>query len=175
MDYLIIDFLSPYLVDDCIKIILDFKKELEFFDNFNLIYTSILSYKNKKKIILNDNIDLNYMIYYLDNYKKDMIEKYHFHLYIYDNYGFCQNRRMNYDELSKFTFNGALNINSIQRINNKRILLVLDEDYTKLDNLSKITKGCSYYFKRLKNQIYIQMNIVYITLCYARNPFVSNT
>ena len=47
MDYLIIDFLSPYLVDDCIKIILDFKKELEFFDNFNLIYTSILSYKNK--------------------------------------------------------------------------------------------------------------------------------
>ena len=82
---------------------------------------------------------------------------------LYDNYSFCNSIRLNYDELNLYS-KESLNINSIQRINNKRILLVLDEDYSKLDNISKISKGFKYYVKRCTNFVY--MNIFYIQLCF---------
>jgi len=166
MDNLIIKCLSPYLIDDCTNIILEYKKNMEYFDKFHLIYKNILSHKNKKKTEINDEITIDEMIYYLDNYDKDLIENYNFHLYIYDNNSFFKNIRLNYDELSNFKDNELLNINSIQRINNKRILLVLDKDYSKLDNISKITKGFKYYLKRCTNYLYIKMNITYIKLSF---------
>jgi hypothetical protein len=176
MDSLIINYLSPYLIDDCIDIILEYKKEMEYFEDLHLIFRSILSNKNKKKKELTEEINIRDMIFYLHYYEKDIIKKYYFHLYIYDNYSFCKNIRLNYQELFNFKYNGLLNINSIQRINNKRFLLVLDEDYSKLDNISKITKGFKYYIKRCTNFVYIKMNIAYIKLCFIRNPTItSNT
>ena len=130
-----------------------------------MIYNRILYHKNKKKIELNDNINLNEMIYHLKNYHEKLIDQYNFHLYIYDNYSFCNSIRLNYKELNSFSKNSLI-IHSIQRINNKRILIVVDEDYSKLDNITKITKGFKYYLRRCSNFIYIKINIAYIKLCF---------
>jgi hypothetical protein len=159
--------LSPYLIDDCINIIIEFKNEMEYFDELNLIYQKILYQKNKKKVELKNNINLKEMIFHLDTFHYKLIKEYNFHLYIYDNYSFCNTIRLNYDKLKDYS-KESLNISSIHRINNKRILLVLDEDYTKLDNISKIGKGFKYYIKRCTNFIYIKMNIAYIKLCFIR-------
>lgn len=159
------DCLTPYLNDDCISIIIQFKYDMEFFDELNLIFKSILFHKNKKKIEFIHNINLTETIYHLNTFHKKIIEQYNFHLYIYDNYSFCNSIRLNYNELNSYS-KESLYIHSIQRINNKRILLVLDEDYSKLDNISKITKGFKYYIKRCSNFVYIKMNIFYIKLCF---------
>jgi len=157
--------LVPFLNDDCISIIIQYKHDMEYFDELTLIYHSILYHKNKKKIELNDNINLNEMIYHLKNYHEKLIDQYNFHLYIYDNYSFCNSIRLNYKELNSFSKNSLI-IHSIQRINNKRILIVVDEDYSKLDNITKITKGFKYYLRRCSNFIYIKINIAYIKLCF---------
>lgn len=156
--------LIPYLNNDCINIIIQYKHDIEYFDQLTLIYYSILYHKNKKKIELNDNINLNDMIYHLQNYHKKLINQYDFHLFIYDNYSFCNNIRLNYQELNSYYKNNLI-IHSIQRINNKRILIVIDEDYSNLDNISKIAKGFKYYLKRSYNFIYIKINIAFIKLC----------
>jgi hypothetical protein len=159
--------LIPYLDDDCISIIIKLKNDMEYFDELNLIFQSILYNKNKKKVELHENINLNDMVYHLDTFHFKFINEFNFHLYIYDNYSFCNTIRLNYNKLKDYS-KDSLNICNIHRINNKRILLVLDEDYSKLDNISKISKGFKYYIKRCTNFIYIKMNIAYIKLCFIR-------
>lgn len=168
MEYDNFDFrecLSPYLNDDCISIIIEFKYDMEYFEELNNTFNRILYEKYKKRIEFDQNINLNDVIFHLHTYHFKLIEKYNFHLYIYDDYKICNNLRLKYNDLKSYS-NNTLYIHSIQRINNKRILLILDEDYSKLNNMTKISKGFKYYIKRCTNFLYIKINILYIRLCH---------
>ena len=155
----------PYLNNDCINIIIKFKYEMEYFEELIKTFKKILYKKYKKKIEFFQNINLNDVIFHLNIYHLKLIENYTFHLYIYDDYKICNNLRLNYNDFKSYS-NNTLYIHSIQRINNKRILLILDEDYSKLDNMTKISKSFKYYIKRYTNFLYIKINILYIRLCH---------
>tara|TARA_B110001454_G_scaffold218508_1_gene246670 strand:- start:481 stop:993 length:513 start_codon:yes stop_codon:yes gene_type:complete len=168
MEYENFDFREcfiPYLNNDCINIIIKFKYEMEYFEALITIFHKILYQKNKKRIEFHQNIDLNDVIFHLNTYHHKFIEKYNFHLYIYDDYKICNNIRLNYNDFKSYS-NNTLYIHSIQKINDRRILLILDEDYTKLDNITKISKGFKFYIKKCTNFLYIKMNIYYIKLCH---------